>query len=194
MRGPAPRTFPQRDTTRAPLKRKLDTNAQAPISASEPKRLQRSSSFISIPSSSDEDEAPKAKSHGKAEAITDSAAKATADRMGDPPAKETGAPTGDLRAAGLTAGLTAYFTADSTAGPTAATAKATSHLTAKFTRDATAMDTADSAADPTVATRDPTGVPTEDSIADATAKDAAKDAAKVTADPTTAIADALTSI
>ncbi|KAG4261662.1 ATP-dependent DNA helicase PIF1 [Fusarium proliferatum] len=68
MRGPAPRTFPQRDTTRAPLKRKLDTNAQAPISASEPKRLQRSSSFISIPSSSDEDEAPKSKSSSRAEA------------------------------------------------------------------------------------------------------------------------------
>ncbi|KAG4293208.1 hypothetical protein FPRO06_12696 [Fusarium proliferatum] len=68
MRGPAPRTFPQRDTTRAPLKRTLDTNAQAPISASEPKRLQRSSSFISIPSSSDEDEAPKAKSSSRAKA------------------------------------------------------------------------------------------------------------------------------
>ncbi|RKL34131.1 hypothetical protein BFJ72_g9618 [Fusarium proliferatum] len=68
MRGPAPRTFPQRDTTRAPLKRKLDTNAQAPTSASEPKRLQRSSSFISIPSSSDEDEAPKAKSPSRAKA------------------------------------------------------------------------------------------------------------------------------
>ncbi|KAF5682426.1 atp-dependent dna helicase pif1 [Fusarium denticulatum] len=66
MRGPAPSTFPQRDSPRAPLKRKLDTNAQAPISASEPKRFQRSSSYISIPSSSDEDDAPKAKSSSRA--------------------------------------------------------------------------------------------------------------------------------
>ncbi|PNP55211.1 hypothetical protein FNYG_15538 [Fusarium nygamai] len=68
MRGPAPATFPQRNSPRAPLKRKLDTNAQASIPASEPKRFQRSSSYISIPSSSDEDEAPKAKSSTRAKA------------------------------------------------------------------------------------------------------------------------------
>ncbi|KAF5981301.1 hypothetical protein FBULB1_4867 [Fusarium bulbicola] len=68
MRGPKPNTFPQRDTPRAPLKRKRDANAQAPTSVSEPKRLQRSSSFISIHSSSDEDEAPKANSSSRANA------------------------------------------------------------------------------------------------------------------------------
>ncbi|KAG5759416.1 hypothetical protein H9Q72_012464 [Fusarium xylarioides] len=68
MRGPAPSAFLQRDSPRAPLKRKLDTNAQAPIPASEPKRLRRSSSFISIPSSSDEDEAPKPKSSSRGKA------------------------------------------------------------------------------------------------------------------------------
>ncbi|KAF5573263.1 atp-dependent dna helicase pif1 [Fusarium pseudoanthophilum] len=68
MRGPAPSTFPQRDSPRAPLKRKRDTNAQAPISTSRPKRVQRSSSYITIPSSSDEDEAPKAKSSSRAKA------------------------------------------------------------------------------------------------------------------------------
>ncbi|KAF4503591.1 atp-dependent dna helicase pif1 [Fusarium agapanthi] len=68
MRGPAPSTFSQRDTPRAPLKRKLDTNAQAPTSANEPKRFQRSSSLISIHSSSDDDEAPNANSSSRANA------------------------------------------------------------------------------------------------------------------------------
>ncbi|KAF5602712.1 atp-dependent dna helicase pif1 [Fusarium subglutinans] len=52
----------------APLKRKRDANAQAPTSANEPKRFQRSSSYISIHSSSDEDEAPKANSSSRANA------------------------------------------------------------------------------------------------------------------------------
>ncbi|KAF5582231.1 5'-3' DNA helicase [Fusarium pseudocircinatum] len=120
MRGPAPSTFPQRDSRRAPLERKRDTNAQAPISSSEPKRFQRSSSYISIPSSSDEDGAPKAKSssrakanHGKAEAGADPAAKATADAISEAAAEVITAKV--ITAKAIAVGAIADAAADPTA-------------------------------------------------------------------------------
>ncbi|KAF5559359.1 atp-dependent dna helicase pif1 [Fusarium napiforme] len=171
MRGPAPSAFPQKDSPRAPLKRKLDTNAQAPITTSKPKRVQRSSSYISI-SSSDEDEAPKA-NHGKAEAGAEAASKtiasgaiadatteviaagaiadAAADLKGGPGAKATAPPTAEptaeAPAAAATAGPTAISTgAEPTADPTAgSTADPTAYATAK----GTAKDTADPTTDPT---------------------------------------------
>ncbi|KAF5986177.1 atp-dependent dna helicase pif1 [Fusarium coicis] len=172
MRGSAPSALPQRDSPGAPLKRKRDTNVQAPISASETKRLQQSSSYISIPSSSDEDEAPKAKSHGKAEAGAHSAEKATADAISEDTAEVTNPEV-------ITVGALAEVGADPT---TEATAEA---ITEAIADAATEVITAGAIAD---AAADPTGGPGAKAIApstpDPTAEVAADPTAKFTADTT----------